>query len=299
MRRGLIVPTLPVEFVEGSSATLSPSREYWVTAAARLTLAKSARLGDRLKVVNSTDADLSISGGGNPISGVDNTANRYADQSAVRLPANGEADFVRSRRGWRARGCDRAALTFDYNGVPLSLNDRNPGRAGDLFHWLGMEAAKGTGQPWVNPAGTSQLVSVASAMEAGTAANFTDRVASGQNLYTTNVANSWIGWQFPKLFICKGFVLQTRGADAHYPRSFSLRQNTGTTLSSTTNVTSWVAAGSWINQVQINTPNAYYFFTAQIPFAGNQLVLRLDGVNSIGYNHFCLQEVFLFGDYFV
>lgn len=297
MRRGLIsIPSLPVEFIEGG-ATLSPGKEYWVTAAAKLTLAKSARLGDRLKVVNSADLALTISG--SAIGGVDNTGNRYADQSSVRLPAGGEADFVRSRRGWRARGCDRAALRFVYNGQPLALNDGNPGRAGDLFHWLGQEAAKGTGQPWVNPAGTSQLVSVASSMEAGTAANFTDRVASGQNIYTPNTANSWIGWQFPKLFICTGFVLQTRGAEAHYPRSFSLRQNTATTLLSGTNVASWVAAGSWTNQVQINTPNTYYFFAAQNPFAGNQLVLKLDDINSIGYHHFCLQEVFIFGDYFV
>lgn len=299
MRRGLIVPTLPVEFVEGSSASLSPSREYWVTSAARLTLAKSARLGDRLKVINSTDAALTIFGG-NPISGVDNSANRYSDQSAVRLPANGEADFVRSRRGWRAKGCDRTALTFGYNGSPLALNDNNANRASDLIHWLGMEAAKGTGQPWVNPAGTSQLVSVASGMASGTVANLTDRVASGQNVHTTTASGSWIGWQFSKLFRCTGFVIQLRSFSENAPRSLSLRQNTGTALTSATNPAIWAVAGSWINQIQLNAPNLYSgLFAATNPLTGNQLVIRLDGADSNGDNYLCFQEVFLFGDYFV
>lgn len=298
MRRGALisVPSLPVEFVEGGNATLSPGKEYWITAPTRLTLSRSARAGDRLIVVNNTEAEVTIAGLN--LGGVDSSRTAFSGQSAVRLAANGEARLARSRRGWRVRGCD-PALTFSYNGVPLSLNDGNPGRAGDLFHWLGMEAAKGSGQPWTNPTNTMQLASVASGVFVGSVANLTDRVASGQDVATTNVAGSWLGWQFPKVFRCTGFVIQTRNVTTEFPRSFSLRINTGTTLTSAATPATWAVAGAWSNQTQLNAANQYSgLFAATNPTAGNQLAIRLDGTNSSGSNFLCFQEVFLFGEYF-
>jgi hypothetical protein len=292
MRRGALisVPSLPVEFIEGGSATLSPGKEYWVTAAAKLTLAKSARLGDRLKVVNSADLALTISG--SAIGGVDNTGNRYADQSSVRLPAGGEADFVRSRRGWRAKGCDRAALSFAYNGTPLSLNPANPFSASGFFHYLGMVQGGGT---WVNPANTAVLTSAASAIEMGAVANLTDRVGSGQNVYTPNSSGGWFGWAFTRPFRCSGFWIQTRSPDGHQPRTFELLVSTGSGLASGASLANWVVCQSWTNQTQITGGNQYFYFSVSLPIEGNRLALRSAGLDASGAQHFAMQEVELFG----
>lgn len=293
MRRGALIsiPSLPVEFIEGGSATLSPGKEHWVTAAAKLTLAKSARLGDRLKVVNSAEVSLTISG--SAIGGVDNLGNRYADQSSVRLPAGGEADFVRSRRGWRARGCDRAVLTFAYNGVPLADNASNPLAAGGYVHYLGRLGNSGN---WVNPTGT-RLGVAASALEAGSLANLTDRVAAGQNVATTNASNSWIAFQFPKQFRCTGFWFQTRSADNnHFPRAFEIRVATGSSLGAI-NPLSWPIAQSWANRAEITQQNTHYYYPVSASLRGNQLAYtQPTNSNSSGTNYIVIQEFEFFGD---
>lgn len=307
MRRGLIsIPSLPVEFIEGGSASLSPSKEYWVTSAARLTLAKSARLGDRLKVVNSAEVSLTISG--SAISGVDNTGNRYADQSSVRLPAGGEADFVRSRRGWRARGCDRAVLRFVYNGQPLALNDNNPEKASDLIHYLGGVSS------FANPA-TSGVITVAASSVAGGGAGqptvLTDRVATpmsfGLNWQSSNQANSWIAWQFPADFAPTGFLLQTAAyTNNHHPRSFRIHYSNdlSAALTSASPVESWTQGPGWTNQTQITGAGTWHFF----PFSGagsnpvarlpnlRRLAIFFNGPSSDGGNYHTVCEVCWFGD---
>ncbi len=305
MRRGLIsIPSLPVEFIEGG-ATLSPGKEYWVTAAAKLTLAKSARLGDRLKVVNSAEVSLTISG--SAIGGVDNTGNRYADQSSVRLPAGGEADFVRSRRGWRARGCDRAALRFVYNGQPLALNEDNPGKASDLIHYLGGVSS------FANPTTSGVIIAAASSVfsGAGQPTVLTDRVANSSTLalnwMPNNQANSWIAWQFPSNFSPTGFLLQTAAYTNNYhPRSFQIHYSNdlSTALTSASPVTSWTQGPGWTNQTQITGAGTWHFF----PFsgAGSNPVTRLpnlrrtailfNGPSSDGANWSTVCEVCWFGD---
>lgn len=299
MRRGLIVPTLPVEFVEGSSATLSPSREYWVTAAARLTLAKSARLGDRLKVINSTDAALTIFGGGNPISGVDNTANRYSDQSAIRLPANGDADFVRSRRGWRAKGCDRVVLSFDYNGVPLSLNDKNPLKAGGILAYFGIVQgiAQGT-NAWQNPTtGAATVTAAASAVAAGTPQQLSDRVAGGQDVYSPNSAGSWFGWRFPSLVKVTGFIFQTHTYPGNFPRNWQFRVGDTASLINGQNISGLAIVDQKSNQSPVAAVNSYSgLLPINNPAWGNTIIWQSSGVDSSNVNYLAAQEIEFLGE---
>lgn len=303
MRRGALisVPSLPVEFIEGGSATLSPGKEYWVTATAKLTLAKSARLGDRLKIVNSTDAAIALAGGGTSISGVDNAAKQYADQSSVRIPAGGEADLVRSRRRWRARGCERPTLSFAYNGTPLAGNSSNPGGAADLIHYLG-----GVGS-FTNPAtnGTIAAATNSVANGLGGVSVLSDRVASPStallNWQPSDVANSWVAWQFPALFLPTRLLIQTRGdADACHPRSFELRYSNdlSASLSTSSPVGSWTLGQSWTNQQQITGTGAWFDFVVTGLIAVRRLAIRFSGPDSWGLNYPTIAEVGWFGDYF-
>jgi len=287
------------QIISQGDHTLRPGFEFWITGTANLWIPATAPSDSRILINNATTNPLTItSNGGTPISGVArSTGVALPGGDQARISPGQQASFVMGDQGWFAQGCEPPALVFAYNGTPLSSNASNPLGASDLFHYLGIIQGGGT---WVNPANTAQLVSAASAMGLGTVANFTDRVASGQNVYTTNAAGSWIGWQFPRLFRCLGFVFQIYGGSPNsYPRSFSLRQNTGTTLVGA-NPATWAVAGSWTNQVQFNALNQYSgLFATTSPLTGNQLVLRLDGPDSSGTtNYWVIQEVFLFGELF-
>ena len=297
--RGNRAPLLQ-QFISQGDHTLRPGFEYWITGAANLWIPATSPSDSKIVINNTTANPLTItSNGGTPIFGVArSTGAALPGGDRVRIPPGQPASFVMGDQGWLAQGCERPVLIFTYNGTPLASNPSNPGGASDLPHWLGIQAGGGS---WVNPSGTFWLVSAASGMGGGTVANLTDRVASGQDVFTTNVANSWVGWQFPNNFRCLGFLIQTRGgsfAGDHLPRSFSLLQNTGTTLTSATNVTSWTVAGSWVSQTQIVAGNTYYGpFVPSAPFTGNQLALLLTA-NSSGSQHLALQEFLPFGEYF-
>lgn len=296
--RGNRAPLLQ-QLISQGDHTLRPGFEYWITGAANLWIPATSPSDSKIVINNATTNALTItSNGGTPISGVARSSGAALPGSdQVRILPGQQASFVMGDRGWFAQGCEPPALVFAYNGTPLASNPSNPLGASDLFHWLGIQAGGGS---WVSPAGTSWLASAASGMVGGTVANLTDRVGSGQNIYTTNAAGSWLGWQFPRLFRCLGFMFQTYGgASGFYPRSFSLRQNTGTTLVGA-NPETWAVAGSWTNQVQLNALNQYSgLFATTSPVTGNQLVLRLDGPDSSGSNYWTIQEAFLFGEYFV
>lgn len=286
--------------VRTTNATLS-ANENCVADGGVTELILPASASGSHNVINDTTAAITIVRGGTAtISGITrSTGAAIAATDRVRVLPGQHGVFIASGGNWIAQGCEPPVLVFTYNGTPLASNPSNPGGASDLPHWLGIQAGGGS---WVNPSGTSWLVSAASGMGGGTVANLTDRVASGQDVFTTNVANSWVGWQFPNNFRCLGFLIQTRGgsfAGEHLPRSFSLLQNTGTTLTSATNVTSWTVAGSWVSQTQIAAGNTYYGpFVPSAPFAGNQLALLLTA-NSSGSQLLALQEFIPFGEYFI
>ncbi len=300
MRRGTIItPSAPVEILEGGSATLSPGKEFWVTAPTKLTLARSARAGDRLVVVNNTEGDLTISG--QNLSGVDRSG-AFVNQSAVRLAANGEAQMVRSRRGWRVRGCDRGGLLFAYNGTPLSINNRNPDGASDLFHYLG-----GVGS-YTNPTTNGTVAAAQSSRDSsyGSAIVTSDRVANpattSQVWLPNNIANSWIAWEFPALFQPTGLLLQTNGvANTYHIRSFELRysNDTGTALTSSAPVATWTQGTGWANQNQITGIGAWFYFPITGMPQARRWAIRMTGPDSSGNQWQAIAEINWFGLYVV
>lgn len=299
MRRGALisVPSLPVEFVEGGNATLSPGKEYWITAPTRLTLSRSARAGDRLIVVNNTEAEVTIAG--QNLGGVDSSRTAFSGQSAVRLAANGEARLVRSRRGWRVRGCDRGALVFTYNGTPLASNPNNPLGADNLFTYLGLN-----GGTWTNPANTAILTATGRAAVSWSTdfSILTNRQTTSnsttQNMVLQGVATSaWVGWRLASgAFNPTGFWLQTQGVNnTYHPRAFTLRVGTTTELLSTTTITSLPSARSWTGQTSITGNGAYFYFPVTTSLAGNSLVLQFTENGSSGEDFNAFQEFALFG----
>ena len=296
----LTVSATPVQWQKlTANATLETDKRYFVKGGLEFTL--PATVSGSIEISNQTTTTVTIIAAGTArINGIatDNLV-EISQQERVKIKPGKSAKLIADGGNWESQDCDNSFLRFTYNGSPLTPNLENPEGAGDLFEFLGIQAAKNTVNRWVNPAGTSQLLSVASAMEFGAVANFTDRISSGQNIYTPNSPGSWIGWQFAKPFRCTGFVIQTRAINSHYPRSFSIRVNTGTTLTSAANPANWEVAGSWANQTQLNQADQYSgLFSTQNPLTRNQLVLRLDGADSSGMSYLCFQEIFLFGDYF-
>ena len=284
------------QIISQGDHTLRPGFEFWITGAANPWIPATAPSDSKIVINNSTTNALTITAnGGTPISGVARSSGTALPGSdRVRILPGQQASFVMSDRGWIAQGCEPSALVFAYGGTPLANNPQNPNSAHGLFHWLG--GGSGT---YTNPVTNGVVVAATSGEQAGTVTNLTDRVASGQNIHTSNLANSWRGWQFQKQFRCTGFWIQLGGiaAPAADPRSFALRVNTGTGLSSATAVTGWTLVQSWTGQSQLTGVNNYFFFPVTTPVSGNQLALIQTGTNSNGNNIFVFQEIELFGEY--
>lgn len=300
MRRGALIsiPSLPVEFIEGGSATLSPGKEFWVTAPTRLTLTQSARAGDRLTVTNNTEGVLTISG--RNLSGVDGNRAAFSGLSEVWLAAGSEARLVRSRRGWRVRGCDRPGLVFTYGGTALAANNSNPNGASDLIHYLG-----GVGS-FVNPATNGVIAAATNSVASGLGgvSVLTDRVTSPStpalNWQPNNVANSWVSWQFPSLFAPSGLLIQNNAYTSGYSlRSFELRYSSDLTLALTSSsaVDTWTPGQSWANQTQITGLGAWFYLAITGMPAARRWALRVTGPDSSGSNFPTFAEINWFGTY--
>ena len=282
------------QIISRGDHTLRPGFEFWITGAANLWIPATSPSDSKIVVNNATANPLTITAnGGTPISGVArSTGVALSGGDRVRILPGQQASFVMGDRGWFAQGCEPPALVFAYGGTPLANNPQNPNSAHGLFHWLG--GGSGT---YANPVTNGVVVAATSGEQAGTIANLTDRVASGQNIHTSNLANSWRGWQFQKQFRCTGFWIQLGGIGGSEPRSFALRVNTGTGLSSATEVTNWTLVQSWTGQSQLTGINNYFFFPVTTPVSGNQLALVQTGANSNGNFIFVFQEIELFGEY--
>lgn len=291
---GVIVWANPVIWtVRTSNATLGVNEACAANSGVtELTLPTTPSGGH--EILNNTTAVITIVRGGTAtISGIArSTGAAIAATDRARILPGQRGVFVASGGNWIAQGCEPPALVFAYGGTPLANNPQNPNSAHGLFHWLG--GGSGT---YTNPVTNGVVVAATSGEQAGTIANLTDRVASGQNIHTSGLANSWRGWQFQKQFRCTGFWIQLGGIGGEDPRSFALRVNTGTGLSSATAVTGWTLVQSWIGQSQLTGVNNYFFFPVTTPVSGNQLALIQTGTNSNGNNIFVFQEIELFGEY--
>jgi hypothetical protein len=279
-----------------NNATLEPNRRYLVKGGGVFTLPSTP--SGVIILANSRPTSIRVNAAGSAtLSGFGRNANRPINAStSVSIRPGFQGRFITQGTSWECLDCEPDFLSFTYNGTPLANNPANPLNAADLFHYLGLVQGNGT---WVNPSNTAILTAATSGNETGTMLNLTDRVAGGQNVHTPSTANSWRGWQFQSPFRCTGFWIQTRSSyDSHHPRNFALKVNSGTSLTDSTNVVNWTTVQSWTNQTQITGTNQYFFFPVTNPIEGNQLALLQTGANSSGTNHFCFQEIALFGDYF-
>ncbi|MBD2161435.1 hypothetical protein H6F46_12110 [Limnothrix sp. FACHB-1083] len=276
-----------------ANATLS-ANENCVADGSVTELTLPASASGSHNVINDTTAAITIVRGGTAtISGIArSTGAAIAATDRVRILPGQRGVFIASGGNWIAQGCEPPSLVFAYGGTPLANNPQNPNSAHGLFHWLG-----GGSGSYVNPVTNGVVIAATSGELANTVANLTDRVASGQNVHTSSLANSWRGWQFQKQFRCTGFWIQLGGIGGSDPRSFALRVNTGTGLSSATEVTNWTLVQSWTGQSQLTGVNNYFFFPVTTPVSGNQLALIQTAANSNGSLIFVFQEIELFGEY--
>jgi hypothetical protein len=205
--------------------------------------------------------------------------------------------FVANGGNWIAQGCE-GILTFTYNGTPLSNNPSNPRSAGGILHLFGIEQGGGT---WQNPTtGAATVTAAASAMGSGTPQQLSDRVASGQDVVTSNAAGSWFGWRFPRQVRITGFIFQTRGdtsGSLHLPRNWQNRAGNTTALVNGQDISSLAIVDTRSNQTAVNTMNTYYGpYIFNDPTWGNTMIWQLNGPSSGGANFFPAQEVEFFGD---
>ena len=289
------------QFIGRGDHTLRPGFEFWITGAANLWIPATAPSDAKLVINNATAAALMIvANGGTPISGIArSTGVALPGSDRVRILPGQQASFVMGDRGWIAQGCEPPALVFAYNGTPLSNNSANPLNASDLFHYLG-----GVGT-YTNPATNGTITAVARSTTSDAlwmASNLTNRATSGPGWSSQNIANSWVGWIFPGLFACTGFLIRLHGTEwsssRYDPRNLEIRTSSSSTLSSSTDVSGFSLVQAYSNQTQLTGSGAYFYLAISNPVATNLLVIRQTGLNSFGDNYFVLNQVCLFGDYF-
>ena len=287
----------PLSVVVGQSGSLVLDRENWVTISGLNLELPQAPDGRSLKIFNSTTAAITVNSSPGTISGVTQTGAAITAQNAVRIFPGQRGIFVANGGNWIAQGCE-GILTFTYNGTPLSNNTSNPLNAGGILHYFGIEQGGGT---WQNPTtGAATVTAAASAMEAGTPQQLSDRVASGQDVVTSNAAGSWFGWRFPRQVRITGFVFQTRGDTSggfHLPRNWQNRAGNTAVLVNGQNISSLAVVDTRSNQTAVNAANTYYgSYVFATPTWGNTMIWQLNGPNSNGTNFFPAQEVEFFGE---
>jgi len=298
------VPRLAVPVTR--SGELRVGVENWVTVAGLSLVLPQAPEGAIVVVKNCTTSAQVVSAS-SQITGVSQSGAAIPATNRVRILPGQVGSFLRGDRGWFAQGCEPPVLVFTYNGTPLAGNPSNPGGASDLFHWLGIQAGGGS---WVNPAGTSWLTAAASSAHTAPYNSppsvLSDRAAPSSSTaaiaHTANVANSWFAWQLPAgyRFRPTGLLILTRGdLDVMYPRNFTIRVADGSTLTSSTAVSSWTAAQVFVNQSQIAGLSLYSFVSISTTQSGRQLAFEQQQNNTSDFLWLVAQEFCWFGELFL
>jgi hypothetical protein len=289
----------PIAVVVDQSGTLVLDRENWVTTSGLPLELPQAPDGRSLKIINSTKSAITVNSSPGTISGVTQTGAAIPAQNAVRILPGQRGTFASSAGNWIAQGCEPIALTFNYNGVPLSLNDGNPGRAGDLIHWLwgANGGANPAGSPLLTIAGRN-LVAWGTNLSVLTDRTTTSSVLDQTILFSRQSTTAWVGFRFPGKLAPSGFVIQTNGVNnLYHPRALTIRVGNLETLTSDTNIAALPIAWAFTNQADITGVGQYFYRAVSTSLSGNCFVIQFpeNGSNNEDYN--ALQQVFLFGDY--
>ena len=235
-----------------------------------------------LEAIDTSRIVIIIAAGTARINGVvtDNLT-AISQQERVRIRPGKSAKLIADSGNWESQDCDNPFLVFSYNGSPLTPNLENPERSGDLFEFLGIQAAKGTNNRWVNPSGTSWLTAAARSAHTAPYNNppsvLSDRTAPSSAIaaiaHTAQVANSWFAWMLAAgyRFRPTGILILTRGDhNGQYPRDFTIRIANGSTLTSGTAVNGWTAAQVFTNQSQIGGNSTWHFVSISTTESGRQ-----------------------------
>jgi hypothetical protein len=249
------------------------------------------------QIINDTTAAITVGRGGTAtISGVTQSGAAITAQDTVRILPGQRGAFIAHGGNWIAQGCERPLLTFTYNGTPLSNNASNPLNAGGILHYFGIIQGGGT---WQNPTtGAATVTAAANALSVGTISLLTNRVPGGQVVGTTDAAQSWFGWRFPRQVRITGMIFQTRGdANAQHPRSWRVRAGTTTALVNGQDVSGLTIVDTKSNQTQVTGLNFYPpIFSFDSPIQGNTIIWQSSGTNSSGDNFFVAQQIEFFGE---
>ncbi|MEH2287165.1 hypothetical protein [Nostoc sp.] len=158
------------------------------------------------------------------------------------------------------------------------------GDANGLFYYLGTN--KGA-TVWNNPA--NRLLAVtASSIGSGDPNTLSNRQAD--QFYTGDLANSWVMFEFVGQLKCQYYSIKSRSNDSNfYPRTWKLQGSidgsTWVDLDSQNNNATLVSAGQWLS-LPISATVSY-----------SKMRILQNGLDSSGYNYFCLDEVELYGEY--
>jgi hypothetical protein len=286
----------PVSVVVDQSGMLVLDRENWVTTLGLPLELPQAPDGRSLKIFNSTTAAITVNSSPGTISGVTQAGVAITAQNAVRILPGQRGTFVANGGNWIAQGCEPSVLTFTYNGVPLSNNTSNPLNASDLFHWLGQEAAKGSGQPWVNPTGTSWLTSASSGASAGWGlpSCLSNRASSSGNFtehcLTTGGSNGWYGWRLPGSFRPTGVLILGNSTNGPFLSDVDIKLSTGSNLSS---VDTWATVLS-LSGLSMSNGQWHY---ANISTGASGNLIGIISTSTTTEKRLGSQEVLWYGDY--
>lgn len=152
---------------------------------------------------------------------------------------------------------------------------------------------------WSNPHTSGQLTVVTSALAGGTATHFVNRT-SDLGVFTSNVANSFVGVDLGlgRTLVPNYYSMRARGDDGtNLPRNWKL-QGTNSVSANTEsgwNAATWTDIDTKTANTTINAAAAWGSFACTTATPFRYLRILQNGTNSSGANFFCIAEVEFYG----
>lgn len=274
-----------------TNATLSANENCLANSGVtQLTLPTSVA-GSHEIVNNTTSVIELLRGGTATLSGISAATNAaFSGSTSIRIRPGTRVSVIASGANWIVQNATNPTV-LAYGGSPPATGAAPP--LTGLFYHLGTNLGTGA---WANPTGGALLTAAASAIEAGSLANATNR--SNDQSFTGNTANSWIGWETTRPFTPTGFLFQTPNGSAGYPRAFELRGSNdvgGAAFTSTTPVGNWTQIQSWTGQTQITGTSAWFYFAVTNAIPCRRFAFRMTGLSSTSTNYLEFGEFEFFG----
>lgn len=155
----------------------------------------------------------------------------------------------------------------------------------DIFYYLGTNGLTTT---WVNPISINLIETTASTIGGGTVDMLTNRTTS--EFYCTNVANSWIKFNFGIYNINPNYyVIRARsGGSTSLPRNWKLQGSNDDT--------NWIDLDTRTGDASLTTANQFAGFTCSSTTAYRYIRILMTGLSSTGNNFFSIGEFYIYGN---